>query len=125
MEKGIKNDFKDNKVRMDLLPWPELEEVAKVLTAGAKKYAPNNWKKIENGYERYKSAMLRHLCEVEKGKVYDSDTGCLHVAQIAVNALFMLHFKLEELKTKEGMASSPWHFRRIEIVYSDEKKDDK
>ena len=32
-----KNDIIDNKVRMDLLPWKELEEIAKVYTAGAKK----------------------------------------------------------------------------------------
>lgn len=35
---SIKNDRKDEKVMMDLLPWPELEEIAKVYTAGAKKY---------------------------------------------------------------------------------------
>lgn len=35
---SIKNDRKDDKVMMELLPWPELEEVGKVYTAGAKKY---------------------------------------------------------------------------------------
>lgn len=93
---SFKNDYKDRKVRMDLLPWPELEEIAKVLTKGAEKYAPNNWKNLQNGYERYKAAMLRHLCEVEKGNIYDEDTGCMHAAQIAVNAIFMLHFKIKE-----------------------------
>lgn len=39
---SIKNDRKDDKVMMELLPWPELEEVGKVYTAGAKNMAPTN-----------------------------------------------------------------------------------
>lgn len=37
MNEGKKNDRIDGKVRMELLPFPELEEIAKVYTAGAKK----------------------------------------------------------------------------------------
>lgn len=37
MNEGKKNDRVDGKVRMELLPWPELEEIAKVYTAGAEK----------------------------------------------------------------------------------------
>ena len=102
MTEGKKNDRIDGKVRMELLPWPELEEVARVYTAGAKKYGARNWMNLEDGYERYKGAMLRHLCEVEKGNIVDSDTGCLHAAQVAWNALAMLHFKMKELEEQEG-----------------------
>ena len=100
MTEGKKNDRIDGKVRMDLLPWPELEEIARVYTAGAKKYGARNWMNLEDGYERYKGALLRHLCEVEKGNVIDSDTGCYHIAQVAINAMFMLHFKLKEYATE-------------------------
>lgn len=93
-----KNDRKDDKVMMELLPWPELEEIAKVYTAGAKKYGAHNWENLPDGYERYKGAMLRHLTEIEKGNNIDADTGCLHAAQVAWNAIAMLHFKLEEQK---------------------------
>ena len=85
---------------MDLLPWRELEEIAKVYTAGAKKYGTHNWENLPDGYERYKGAMLRHLCEVEKGNAVDDDTGCLHCAQVAWNAIAMLHFKLIEYQKK-------------------------
>lgn len=102
MNESIKNDRTDNKVRMELLPWPELEEIARVYTAGAKKYGANRWQHLDDGYERYKGALLRHLTEVEKGNAIDLDTGCLHIAQVACNALFMLHFKLEELARTEG-----------------------
>lgn len=100
--KGKKNDRIDGKVRMELLPFPELQEVARVLTAGAKKYGANNWQNLDDGYNRYLGAMLRHLTEVEKGIEIDADTGCLHIAQVACNALFMLHFKLQEYNDKEG-----------------------
>lgn len=98
--KSIKNDRKDGKVRMDLLPWPELEKIAEVYTAGAAKYGDHNWENLENGYERYKGAMLRHLTEIEKGNAIDEDTGCLHIAQVAWNAIAMVHFKLKEYDTQ-------------------------
>mgnify|MGYP000059569289 CR=1 FL=1 len=95
---SVKNDRKDNKVMMELLPWPELEEIGKVYTAGAKKYGPNRWQNLPDGYERYKGAMLRHLTEVEKGNAIDTDTGCMHAAQVAWNAIAMLHFKMKEVE---------------------------
>ena len=62
---SIKNDRKDEKIMMDFLPWPELEEIAKVYTAGAKKYGPNKWQHYY-GYQRYKGAMLRHRRKLRK-----------------------------------------------------------
>ncbi len=102
VNEGKKNDRIDGKVRMELLPFPELKEVARVLTAGAKKYGANNWQNLDDGYNRYLGAMLRHLTEVQQGNIIDSDTGCLHIAQVACNALFMLHFKMKEYNKKEG-----------------------
>lgn len=100
-QESIKNDRKDGKVMMELLPWPELEEIAKVFTAGAKKYGPNRWQNLPDGYQRYKGALLRHLTEVEKGNDVDEDTGCLHIAQVAINAIFMLHCKMKEYETRD------------------------
>jgi len=102
METSIKNDREDNKVMMELLPWPELEEIAKVYTAGAKKYGPNRWQNLPDGYQRYKGAMLRHLTEHEKGNLIDSETGCYHIAQCAWNVIAMLHFVLKEVKRVEN-----------------------
>lgn len=101
VREAVKNDRADGKVRMELLPWRELEEIAKVYTAGARKYGANRWQDLPDGYERYKGAMLRHLCELEKGNDVDADTGCLHAAQVAWNAIAMLHFKLEEYARKK------------------------
>lgn len=95
---GKKNDRQDGKLMWELLPLPLLEEVVKVYTAGAQKYGVNQWQNLDNGYQRYKAAMLRHLVEYEKGNSVDADTGCLHLAQVAWNALAMLYFSLKENK---------------------------
>lgn len=87
---GKKNDFIDNKLRWDLLPLEEIEDIVKVYTAGAKKYSDNSWQDLENGYQRYKAALFRHLLEYEKGNKIDSDTGCQHLAQVAWNAITLL-----------------------------------
>ena len=89
-KEGLKYD--DGKLRWDLLPLPDIEDIVKVYTEGAKKYTPNGWQNVPNGYERYKAAMFRHLVEFEKGNEIDEETGCLHLAQVAWNAIAMLHF---------------------------------
>lgn len=89
-EEGMKNDFLDDKPRWDLLPLKEIADLVDVYTAGAKKYAPNNWQKLADGYNRYKAAMFRHLLAYEKGERIDPDTKCMHLAQVAWNAIAML-----------------------------------
>lgn len=91
MNKGMKNDFKDDKLRWDLLPLKEIEDIVKVYTEGAKKYSDNSWQLLDNGYDRYKAALFRHLVLFEKGEEIDSETGCRHLAQVAWNAIAMLY----------------------------------
>lgn len=55
---GMKNDKLDDKTRWELIPLDCLEDIARVYTEGAKKYGDNNWQNLENGYERYKGALL-------------------------------------------------------------------
>lgn len=88
---GKKNDFKDDKLRWDLLPLEEIEDIVKVYHAGAKKYGENTWQSLPNGKNRYKAALLRHLMEYEKGNKIDEETGCSHLAQCAWNAIAMLY----------------------------------
>ena len=40
---GKKNDFQDGKLRWDLLPLEEIEDIVKVYTSGANKYGENTW----------------------------------------------------------------------------------
>lgn len=72
----------------DLLPWAEAEEVIKVLTFGAKKYAPENWKKVQNGEKRYRAAALRHLSAIGQGIQKDGETGLTHYSHAICSLLF-------------------------------------
>lgn len=77
---GMKNDKLDDKTRWELMPLDCLEDIARVYTEGAKKYGDNTWQNLENGYERYKGALLRHLYAAES-ETFDEETGCRHLAQ--------------------------------------------
>ena len=83
--------YDNEKLRWDLLPLEDIEDVVKVYTEGAKKYVPNSWQNLTDGYNRYKAAMFRHLLEYEKGNTIDEETGCKHLAQVVWNAIAMLH----------------------------------
>lgn len=93
---SIKNDRKDKKLMWELLPLEDIEDVVKVYTEGANKYGVNTWQNLENGYNRYKAALFRHLLEYEKGNEYDEETGCRHLAQVVWNAIALLHISKKD-----------------------------
>jgi hypothetical protein len=93
---GLKYD--GGKLPMNLLPFDALEAVARVLGHGAVKYGPNNWQALENAEERYEAALIRHLSAHKKGEVTDPESGLSHLAHMACNALFLLHFQEEKAK---------------------------
>ena len=91
MSEGRKKDA--DKLRFDLI-LPEFEEaMAHVLTHGAKEYGANNWQKVEGAKARYTGALQRHLNQWRKGYMYDLDSDCNNLAQIAVNAMFLYWFE--------------------------------
>lgn len=73
-----------------------LQEVAKVGTFGAQKYSEGGWKSVPEAEKRYTDAMLRHILAEAAGEVVDGDSGILHAAHIAWNALALLEFKLKK-----------------------------
>lgn len=90
--KSVKNDIIDDKLRWDLLPMEEIEDIVKVYHAGAKKYGPNTWQNLDNGFERYRAAMFRHLMEYMKGERVDKETNVHHLAAAAWNVITMLWY---------------------------------
>jgi hypothetical protein len=82
--------FDDGKPRWELLPFDAVGAVVDVLTFGAKKYAPNSWRALENGRERYTGALLRHLVAWNAGEQIDPESGLHHLAHVACNALFLV-----------------------------------
>ena len=102
----IGTKYDQDKLQYSLIPPYALEQVAKNLTVGLKKYKErNNWKKVEGAEQRYLDALYRHLEAHRRGEVYDPDSSVpdmLHMAAVAVNAMFLLEFMLDpELKTKD------------------------
>ena len=80
-----------------------MEEICKVLTFGAKKYAPHNWTK---GFKwtRVFSAAMRHLFAWLSGQDKDSETGLSHLAHAACCIMFLLEFAVTkpELDDRRG-----------------------
>lgn len=93
-----KNDRLDNKLRWELLPLEDIEDIVRVYTEGAKKYGADKWQGLTDGIRRYKAALLRHLAEYDKGNEIDEETGCYHLAQVAWNAIAMLHISKQQMK---------------------------
>lgn len=70
--------------------------VAAVSTFGASKYAWKGWETVPEGFERYSDALVRHLIREGEGELLDPDSGLLHCAAVAWNALARLELKLRE-----------------------------
>ncbi len=83
--------YDQGKLRWDLLPLNLIEKVVEIYTFGAEKYGANTWQNLEDGYNRYKAAMFRHLMEFEKGNVIDDESGKEHLAHMVWNGIAMLH----------------------------------
>lgn len=93
-EVGLK--FDKEKLRYDLYPLPAYEGCTKVLTFGAKKYAPNNWRLVEDGPNRYYAALIRHLNAQKiyadsgsKGLALDDETGLPHLDHAQCCLIFL------------------------------------
>lgn len=91
-QKGKKNDFLDDKLRWDLLPMKEIEDIVRVYHFGAKKYAPNSWQNLPDGFNRYRAAMMRHLMAYMNGERFDKESGLHHLSQMIWNGIAMLWY---------------------------------
>ena len=90
--------FDVDKNRWDLLPWNAVAEIVKVLTFGARKYAPNNWRYVPEARDRYFSALHRHMQAWWDGEKFDPETGLPHLAHAGCCLLFLLSLE----KTNPG-----------------------
>lgn len=74
--------------------------VARVSEHGATKYSWHGWDHVPNARERYGDALARHLVAEATDGPTDPETGLLHAAQVAWNALARLELQLREHETK-------------------------
>jgi len=77
---GIKDDTA--KLRFDLIPAQVLEDLARVYTVGAEKYADRNWEKGIS-WGRVFAAIMRHLWAFWKGEDNDPEDGLPHTIHAA------------------------------------------
>ena len=111
--------YDSGKPMYNLLPADALEEVVKVLTAGALKYNEpidqENWRLVDNPQSRYFSAAQRHIWADKRGEQIDIDkvnpdgsiskgTNCYHLACAIASLMFMLQLKME--KQNDGNSAS-------------------
>lgn len=61
--------------------------VSAVSHFGANKYAWDGWRDVDNGFDRYSEAMVRHLVEEGSANPLDPDSGYPHIGHTAWNSL--------------------------------------
>ena len=83
--------FNEGKTRHDLVPAFAQEQYARVLTAGANKYADRNWEK-GMAWSKVVASMKRHILAFERGEDFDPETGELHMAHVMCNAAFLTEY---------------------------------
>ena len=93
---GLKYD--DGKLQYGLIPPETTKALAEVLTFGAKKYAKDNWKLLENGKERYLDALYRHLEAYRTGEYLDSESNLPHLSHCLCNLAFIHFFETQDRK---------------------------
>lgn len=91
-----KDDRADGKPRWELLPLDAIEEIVKVYTMGAEKYADDAWKTIPDAHRRYLAALFRHVAAYERGERLDKESGLSHLAHAAWNAIAILWLDLHK-----------------------------
>jgi Domain of unknown function (DUF5664) len=84
-----------------------ISRVASVSNFGATKYAWDGWRQVPDGLNRYTDAMVRHLAAEAEGEVLDPDSGLLHAAHVAWNALARLELILANIKRLEEQNGGP------------------
>lgn len=93
---GAKLDAGKEPMRLILHAMPRaLLEVGKVGAYGAAKYSPNGWLSVPDAVARYTDAMFRHALR-EGIEPHDEESGLLHAAQVAWNALARLELMLQQ-----------------------------
>ena len=83
-----------------------LEVVGRVGTFGADKYSDGGWLHVPRARERYTDALLRHIMRDLAGEQDDPETGLLHAAHAAWNALARLQLLLNEETENEQVPMS-------------------
>jgi len=106
MEKGSGVKYDDGKIRLDLISTLAEEEIARVLTFGAKKYSAHNWR-LGLPWSKLLRAARGHINSFMRGEDLDDETGIVHLAHAGCCIMFLLEYYL----TGNGV-DDRWNERR-------------
>jgi len=82
-----------------------LELVAGVTTYGVEKYKqPGSWRFVDNALDRYEDALGRHDLALHSGEEKDPESGLLHAAHRAWNALATLELIITKLNKQKSLS---------------------
>jgi hypothetical protein len=95
-EAGKALRYNEGKTKWSLVHFGSLIPMVQVLTFGALKYEPHNWKKTINRDELLESAM-RHLTALVDGEENDPESKISHAGHVMCNMLFYsFHFVINK-----------------------------
>lgn len=91
----LKQGHKDDSGKPHLALWSSvaIEETGKVLTFGANKYSPYNWRKGMS-WVRVMSACLRHIFAWLSGQDKDPETGLSHLGHAMCCLMFLMDYEV-------------------------------
>lgn len=89
--------YDSDKPMWNLLDWEFIHEVVLVLTKGASKYSPENWKKGMS-FSRPLNSLIRHVYSWWRGENNDPETGCSHLAHACANLIFLFRYTIDKEK---------------------------
>lgn len=97
-EKGLKFDTGKPLVGTILDVFPNaLMGIGQLIEFGTHKYpSPTNCLLVNNGNNRYKNALMRHLIKHSGGEIIDKETKLPHLYAVAWNALILIEFFIKE-----------------------------
>ena len=98
--------FNQGKTRYALVPYTWTTALAEVMTRGAVKYAPDNWKKGMDPKFMVDS-LERPLHAFRTGEVFDPESGNHHMAHVAWNALALMTYE------RDGMVPPEFYETRV------------
>lgn len=104
MESSKALRFNKGKLKWSYVHFRSLEPMVKVLEFGARKYAPDNWKKGLKRDEVLES-MQRHIAALMDGEEIDQESGESHIGHIQCNAMFYNYLFQNNKFTKEDEKS--------------------
>ncbi len=104
LQKAIARKDDTGKLRFDLIPVYPLQEIARVYTIGANKYADRNWEKGMS-WGRIFAAMMRHGWAWWSGETHDPTDGQHHLASVAWCAMALMEYEKKKLGTDDRFVS--------------------